>query len=86
MICDKTLRNIIRIGLRNHPSDCIFTENAEDKIFARCKEACSATSELEMLDVIVKAFEAEELYCPHEGRDQICVKGWFQWSEQEHSK
>lgn len=65
--CKPDLRAIISFTLRNHPKDCIFTENAEEKIFERCK---GYINQDDLIDKLEQAFFEAEVYCPHEGIDK----------------
>lgn len=63
------LRDIIRTTLRNHPADCLFAEDAENKIFEQCEPFINQEPEL-LIDTIVCAIKSQEIYCPHEGIDR----------------
>lgn len=65
------LREIIATTLKNHPSECIFEENALEKILDEVESKSSLdTPPGEYLDIMVDAVKNHEIYCPHEGIDR----------------
>lgn len=62
------LREVVFTILKNHPPECVFEENAEEKIIAEVDEmTCEATTKEELVDILEKAVRRREIYCPHEG-------------------
>ena len=60
-------RSLVQTVLRNHPSECVFAAGAAERIVAAMPEI----REREVLiDYLVEAIEAEEVFCPHEGIDR----------------
>lgn len=65
------LREIVDTCLRNHPKECLFEENAVDKIMADIEERITdGSSAEEIIDVLEPAIKNREVYCPHEGIDR----------------
>ena len=82
---------ILRTAIFNHPKECIFTPNAIESIMAKCKSANFDIYSPFALDFLADAFEAEEIYCPHEDIDRrqeyyskINLAAWSEWASIAH--
>lgn len=89
MHSDENAREIVKTVLHNHPRDCIFNPGAVDRIVEHTPVGLSKD---ELIEYLVHAIEAEEIYCPREGIDRRAECGWphqttiawQQWSEHAH--
>ena len=62
------VRKIVELVLADHPPECIFADDAIERIVASIPLLCASRRELH--DHLRIAIRAEELYCPHEGIDR----------------
>ena len=59
------LREIIATAIRNHPPDCIFGPDPVEGAMEYLGEPAG-----DMIDLLAKAIQSQEIYCPHENIDR----------------
>lgn len=67
MVLDLFIREIVRITIRNHNTECLFRHDIEEVCIEKAK---GAKTETEYINAIIEAFKECELYCPHENIDK----------------